>query len=186
MISSRNSVYLKAITNKQIAAYILLPLIEFEFSFYGSKKPWISQAEKNANQLEALFAICKAHGWVTGPIKKFRKTELSFKLSNKGFSEIYKLAGPMADKGKDSWARLLVERAGKLRYLESDTLSSKDVLAYIRRRKTPLSIRDVCIALKRLPNSIGRHLRILKEKGLVDKTEDGLFFYKRASANSSP
>lgn len=187
MKSSRVSVYQKALSSKQVAAYVLLPLIEFEFSFYGSKKPWISQSIKNAKQLEALFRICKAHNWVTGPIRAFRKNEASFKLNNKGFGEIYELAGPMADDQKDAWARLLSSRAGKFRYLEEKTISVKDILRFIRKSAKPVSVKEICLAVQRLPNSVSRHLKNLKEAGLVGATEENLFFpYERASANSSP
>ncbi len=186
MNTSRNSVYQKAKESKLIAAYVLLPLIEFEFSFYGSNKPWISQSVKNTAQLNVLYKICKAHDWVTGPIKKFRENELSFKLSNKGFSEIYKLAGPLADKNKNVWAKLLVERTGKLRYKEEKIISADDVLRHLKSRRRPVSIREICIALQRLPNSIERHLKNLREAGLVVKNESGFFVNERAPANSSP
>ncbi len=186
MTSPKNSVYQKARANKQIAAYVLVPLIEFEFSFYGSNKPWISQSVKNSAQLHVLYDICSSHGWTTGPIKKFRESELSFKLSNRAFSEIYNLAGPMADDRKDAWAKLLVGRTGKLRYLEKTVISSEDVLSYVSSRKEPISIRELCLALDRLPKSIERHLRILRAKGLVERTEIGFLSSKRVPANSSP
>jgi len=185
MLSSRKSVYHKARLSKLIAAYVLIPLIEFEFSFYGSNKPWISQSIKNTRQLKVLFAICKSHGWVTGPIKRFRKSELSFKLTNKGFSEIYSLAGPLADSDKDAWARLLVGRTGKFRYLEKRVVTSDDVLSYIKSKKKRASTKDICVGMKRLPNSISRHLKKLINSGLVGRDKNGLYYYKRAPANSS-
>src|SRR3989338_3518812 len=114
MNTPSKSVYEKALTSKEVAATILLPLIEFEFAFNGAQKPALTQSESNLNQLKVIFQICKTHGWISTAISKLgNKNEYWFKLSNRGFKEIYEISGHMADKEKDKWAKLLCECADK-------------------------------------------------------------------------
>ena len=164
----RISVYEKAKKDKKVAAQMLLPLIEFEFAFLGSQKPAITQSSKNLEQLKVLFEICKNHGWISSQkiSKVGNKEEYWFKLSNKGFSEIYKLAGPMADKRKDEWAKLLCERAGKAK--ERDKKTKEKILKLLNQRKEMTTI-EICLKLRKLPYTITRHLRKLEKEGKIRK-----------------
>ena len=102
-IPSKKSVYEISLKNKKVAAFILLPLIEFEFAFNGSQKPSITQSESNLPQLKTLFRICREHEWLSSKkiTKLGNKNEYWFKLSNSGFKEIYEIAGPMTDTNKN-------------------------------------------------------------------------------------
>ncbi|HLC76604.1 MAG TPA: helix-turn-helix domain-containing protein [archaeon] len=157
--------------SKEIAATILLPLIEFEFAFNGAQKPAITQAESNFNQLKVIFGICKTHDWVASQrISKLgNKNEYWFKLSNTGFKEIYSIAGPMADKGKDKWALLLCERAGKT---EKSRLIKDDVLRMIKNSEGA-DIYEICLKTRRLPYTVSRHIKNLEKQGLIKKTFSG-------------
>ena len=59
------SVYKEALKDKEIAAKILLPLIEFEFSLIGDEHPSLIQSTENMEQFTEIFRICKAHKWLT-------------------------------------------------------------------------------------------------------------------------
>jgi len=180
---SRMSVYEKAKKDKKLAAQILLPLIEFEFAFLGSQKPAITQSSKNLEQLKVLFEICKNHGWVSSQkISKLgNKKEYWFKLNNKGFSEIYKLAGPMADKRKDEWAKLLCERAGKAK--EKDRKLKEKILKILQGRKRITTL-EICLKLRKLPYTVTRHLRKLEKEGIVRKNGNLWIISTSAPANS--
>jgi len=52
-------VYENAFKNKELAAQILLPLIEFEFGFLGNDSPCLLQSPVNREQFEKIFEICK-------------------------------------------------------------------------------------------------------------------------------
>ena len=165
------SVYQRAMSSKKVAATILLPLIEFEFAFNGAQKPAITQAESNLNQLKVLFGICSTHKWTASQkISKLgNKDEYWFKLSNLGFKEIYKIAGPMADKNKDKWALLLCERAGKT---EKTRFVKDDIMKAIK-GTSGLSIYYICLKTRRLPYTVSRHVSDLEKRGLIKRTPNG-------------
>ncbi len=168
--------------DKKLAANVLLPLIEFEFAFLGSQKPAITQSKENFQQLKILFQICKAHNWVSTKIAKLgKKDEYWFKLSNKGFKEIYELAGPMADKRKDQWAKLLCERAEAT---EKDRKISNKIIKLLEENEKGLTTTDLCLKLRRLPYTITRHLRKLKNNGIVTKSGNLWKLSVGAPANS--
>ena len=177
MNTPSKSVYTRAIDSKEIAATILLPLIEFEFAFNGAQKPAITQSESNLNQLKVLFDICQSHNWTASQkISKLgNKNEYWFKLSNTGFKEIYQIAGPMADKNKDKWALLLCERAGKTE--RSRTV--KDEIIRAVKGTNGLSIYDICLKTRRLPYTVSRHLSDLEKRGLVKRTPSNGWIEKR-------
>ena len=154
---------------------MLLPLIEFEFAFNGSQKPAITQSELNLPQLKILFEICRKQKWLStqGITKLGKKNEYWFKISNSAFKEIYEIAGPMADKNKDAWARLLCERANNL---EKNRNCRDEILKLLSKSKNELTTRQICLDLRRLPYTITRHLRILEKKGAIKKTEKGWLF----------
>ncbi|RLE59630.1 MAG: hypothetical protein DRJ35_05345 [Thermoprotei archaeon] len=162
-----NSVYYQAKKDKKLAAQILLPLIEFEFAFLGCQKPAITQTSENLEQLKILFEICEAHGWVSQKITKLgHKNGYWFKLSNRGFREIYQLAGPMADKRKDEWAKLLCERAEK--FYEKDRKTKQKILKLLKEQQKLTTI-EICLQLRKLPYTITRHLRNLEKEGKIKK-----------------
>lgn len=182
-IRPRNSVYQKALENKKVASYIVLPLIEFEFAFNGSQKPVLTQSESNFRQLEVLFDICKKYGWLSSKkiVPLGNKKEFCFKIGNKGFAEIYKLAGPMVDEKKDEWARLLCERAQNV---EKNRNAKKDIINILK-SENGLSTLEICLKIRRLPYTVTRHLRKLERAKMVQKNK-GRWILKSASipANS--
>ena len=166
------SVYRKALTNKRVAAYMLLPLIEFEFAFNGAQKPALAQSESNNIQLRAIYRICRNHGWLASSriTKLGNRRDSWFKISNTGFREIYELAGPLSDSNKDKWAKLLCERS------DAGSDKSRQIRPFIikaLRRDGELTTNDICLRVKRLPYTVTRHLRKLENKGMVRKTETG-------------
>lgn len=185
IIHPHNSIYKRAMTNKELASYILLPLIEFEFAFHGAQKPTLTQSELNLRQLEVLFNICKKHSWTASekimPLGK--KNEYYFKLNNRGFKEIYKLAGPMADSIKDKWAKLLYERAeGK----EKNRNMKENILKLLQTSQKSMSTLDICLETRRLPYTVTRHLRNLARVGLIKKTDNGWIFVSANIPTNSP
>lgn len=172
MNTPSKSVYDKALDSKKLAANILLPLIEFEFAFHGAQKPAITQAASNFNQLRTLFKICKTHGWLsTKQITKLgNKDEYWFKITNTAFKEIYKIAGPMADKNKDRWAVLLCERAHGM---EKTRDARKSILSLLEKSKNSMTTIEICLKTRRLPYTATRHLRKLEKEGLVLKNSSG-------------
>ena len=177
------SVYEKAVHNRRIAAYMLLPLMEFEFAFHGAQKPAITQSEQNLPQLRALHRICRKHGWLSSDISRLgNKNEYWFKVNNKGFQEIYKLAGPLADKTKDKWAVLLAERSeasDKNRNIKNDLLKAL-------RTGHELTTRELCLEVRRLPYTVTRHLRKLERQKLIKKSEKGWIFISAGISANSP
>ncbi len=181
----QNSIYKKALESKEFASYALLPLIEFEFAFHGAQKPVLTQSVSNIRQLEVLFEICKKHEWIASkkimPLGK--KNEYYFKLHNKGFKEIYELAGPMADEIKDKWARLLCERAEKT---EKNRMIKGDLLKLLQDSQKEMSTLNICLETRRLPYTVTRHLRTLERMGLIKKTNDGWIFISASIPTNSP
>ena len=172
MNTPSKSVYEEALASKEIATKILIPLIEFEFSFHGCEKPSLTQAESNLEQLKTIFNICKKHGWTTAKtVKKLgNKNEYWFKITNKGFKEIYEFSGPMADKNKDKWAKLLQERSeGK----EKNRNMKKDLMQILKSKNGSVTTLELSLKTRRLPYTVTRHLRKLEKEGLVEKTESG-------------
>lgn len=164
------SIYEVALKDKKIAAAILLPLIEFEFAFFGSQKPAITQARKNVKQLRVLYQICKQHGWTSTKISKLgNKNEFWFKISNKGFKEIYELAGPMVDNLKDKWAQLLCKRA---KSTKKERNIREKIIKILSKEKNGIRTWELCLKLERLPYTVTRHLRLLQKEGLVKKIKD--------------
>ena len=172
MSTPSNSVYEKAKKSKEIAALILLPLIEFEFAFHGAQKPAITQAASNLSQLKTLFEICKKHNWLsTREITRLgNKDEYWFKISNTAFKELYEIAGPMADKNKDKWARLLCERANGT---EKTREAKKSILLLLKDTEKSLTTVEICLKTRRLPYTATRHLRKLEKEGLIEKDLSG-------------
>ena len=166
------SVYTKAFANKNLAASILLPLIEFEFAFNGAQKPALTQALSNIEQLKVVFEICERHGWLSD--KKIRKLgnkeEFCFTLSNTAFKEIYDIAGPMADPKKDEWAKLICERA---KGTDKNRNAKQEILSVLTEANKELSTLELCLKLRRLPYTVTRHLRKLEKQAVVQKTDNG-------------
>ncbi len=177
----KESVYKIAIKDKRIASLILLPLIEFEFSFFGSKKPILMQGKKNYIQLMAIYEICKSHGWNSGKVIEFDRGYV-FGLNNNGFKEIYSIAGPMADPEKDKWANLLLERANRK---HERTIKKKEIMLLLKTDPGKVwKTKEICINLRRLPYSITRQLRKLEKEGYIRKEKGGWRTNTIHSANS--
>lgn len=180
-IHPQTPVYESAAKDKQIASFMLLPLIEFEFAFNGSQKPVITQSERNIQQLKVLFRICRNHGWTASekiaPLGK--KDEYFFKLSNRGFKEIYGLAGPMADGSKDEWARLLCERADNV---VKDMKTKDTILKSLQKSGNGLSVLDICLKTRRLPYTVTRHLKNLERAKMIARKN--ALWYARKSAST--
>jgi DNA-binding transcriptional ArsR family regulator len=168
-------VYEECLKNKELAAKILLPLIEFEFGLIGDDKPTLVQSRRNIKQIEAIFKICQEHGWTTSENFLFKRGNPYFRISVRGFREIYNIAGPFADPDKDRWAQLLLERAGKVGGYKGDKQpTEKKVLEILKRNPNrKWKIEELCLELRLLPSTIRSALRTLEKSHLVRKIRIG-------------
>jgi hypothetical protein len=169
------NVYEKALRDKTLAAQILLPLMEFEFSVIGEDSPTLLQATVNKQQLQTIFRICKEHRWVTSSKLRKKGSNFYFRLSRKGFKEIYKIAGPFVDKVKKKWAKLLIERVGKIGgYKKSEKPTEKKILKLLNSKRNKWwSIMEICLKLRILPSTAREGIRNLEKKKLVKKKKVG-------------
>ncbi|MBI5060852.1 MAG: hypothetical protein HZB67_00900 [Candidatus Aenigmarchaeota archaeon] len=183
-----DSVYISATKNKNLAAKILLPLIEFEFSVFSEESPILTQTEKNKKQFEAVYQICKNHGWTSKMSTK--GANLVFRLNRDALEEIYSIAGPFADPKKNQWSELLFERRGKKGGFMADSKSTEEKIAqYLKKIRNWTSMRELCIKLRLMPSTLRESIRELEKKGLVVRKRDGrqiLLKYVHCSTETSP
>jgi len=164
-------VYAECLENREIASKVMLSLIEFEFGFVGDDKPTLVQCKNNEQQFKAIFEICRKHGWTTRTEKSFKKGNPYFRMNVRGFQEIYNIAGPFADWKKDLWARLLLERSGKIGGCRKrDAPTETKLLKLIQEFPDKIwKIEELCLELRLLPSSVRAALRILEKKGMIKK-----------------
>ena len=160
--------YQEAITNKTLAAKILLPLIEFEFVFLGSDSAELVQSSKNQKQLEMIYKICRAHDWTTQAGIWPKGENVYFRIRKESFAEIYKIAGPFASDVRNRWAELLIERGGtKGGYMVGKTKTEDKVLQLLKQEKRWWRIDELCLNLRLLPSVIRGATRTLFRQGLL-------------------
>lgn len=165
------SVYDRAKRDKNLAASMLLPLIEFEFCFIAEDTPMLVQSKRNETQLKRVHGLCKAHNWCRDIVNKGDNT--GFKLHRSAFREIYSLAGPFADSRKNDWAKLLLEREGMKGGYMGNKISTKDKIVSELKRNEWMSIEDLCLALRLMPSTIRETLRELESTRVVKSKHDG-------------
>ena len=171
-------IYEEALKDKKIAAKILIPLIEFEFGFRGLDSPEIVQTNSNREQLEAIFKICKNHGWVTSEKIKYKGKNLYFRISKKGFKEIYEIAGMFASKEKNEWARLILERLDKRGgYRRGQEKTEEKVFSLLNKEKNWLSVEEICLRLRLLPSVVREALRLLFKNKKIQRKKVGKTIY---------
>ena len=152
----------RAILSKQLAADILLPLIEYEACFLGSEAVKLVQAERNREQIGQLYRVVSAHGWTTRTgLHQYRKGLWTFSLSKAGFGEIYSLSGPMSDKRKDDWAKLLVERTGQVGGWRKDKPSTRSRVSAMLQGTPGATVEEICLKLRLQPGVVNEALREL-------------------------
>ena len=150
----------RAILEKQRAADVLMPLIEFEACFLGDESVKLVQGRQNQSQLEQIYRIAKAHNWATPKgVTQYRTGSFAFSLSKAGFKEIYSLGGPMSDKRKDEWARLLVERAGIKGGCQKGKPSTKWRVVSALNGHPGASVEELCLHLRLQPGVVREALR---------------------------
>lgn len=171
------SAYEEAITNKQLAAKILVPLIEFEFAFLGDDAPMLVQSRVNESSIDAIFQVCRHHGWTTSSVLlgKGRSRNPYFRLSATAFREIYAIAGPFADKRKHRWAQLIVERRGNIGgYRKNDQQTTDKVLTLMLTNANRFwTTYELCLELRLLPSGVRAALRKLYQSQLVERRRKG-------------
>lgn len=173
--------YAEALTNKETAAKILLPLIEFEFGFIGEDSPSLVQASSNKPQLEVVFNICKTHKWTTSNRLFAKGQNFYFRISKKGFKEIYELAGPFVNKKRNEWANLIIERLGKKGgYMKGKKKTTEKVLTLLKQNQTWFTVTDICLRLRLLLNVVRTAIRELHTKGLIERKKVGRSVFWRA------
>ena len=166
------SVYDLAKKDKNLAASVLLPLIEFEFSFISEDTPMLVQSKRNELQLEKVHDLCNAHSWCKDIVKK--GDNIGFKLHRHAFREIYSIAGPFADPKKNEWAKLLLEREGmKGGYMGNKVSTKEKILSVLKKNKGWMSIGDICLALRLMPSTVRETLRELESTRIVNNKRDG-------------
>lgn len=170
------SVYNEALTDKELAAKILIPLIEFEFAFLTDDAPSLVQSKVNKDSLNAIFQICRHHNWTTKEdLMEKGRDNLYFRIPTKAFREIYTLAGPFADERKHQWADLIVERSGHIGGYRIGTQKTKDRI-YSLMLTQPSKVWttfELCITLRLLPSTIREGLRQLLRAKLLQKERKG-------------
>jgi predicted HTH transcriptional regulator len=171
------SVYAKALSNRIIAAYILLPLMEFEFSIRGEESPMLLQSEVNYEQLRKVFEICKKWGWTTTSQLKKKGKNFYFRLNKKGIKEIFQTAGPFADQKKNEWIKLILEKMGKKGGYRRGTKKTEEKILQTLTRERILDTETLCLKLRILPGTIREGLRNLLKDGKIEKIKEGKKFY---------
>ena len=157
-------IYQEALINKKVAAKILLPLIEFEFGFGGLDSPELTQSPIHKEQMDKIFNICNRHGWTTKNKVTYKSSNLHFRLSKKGFMEIYKLSGPFADDSNNNWTKLILERMGsKGGYRGNSEKTETKVLKFLKSKDKWISVEETCLKLRLLPSVVREALRKLNE-----------------------
>ena len=176
----KKGVYDLAMNDKQTASQILLPLIEFEFGFLGDDSPALIQSPNNKDQFMAIFEICKNHGWLRTDSYKRRGPNLFFRISRKGFIEIYKNAGPFSSYRKKEWANLLVERFGKIGgYQVNKTRTEDRVMKFLKEIDDWVTLQEICLRLRVLPGTVRMGIKQLREKGLIERKKESKAAYWR-------
>jgi len=171
------SIYIKAMKNKKIAAYILLPLMEFEFSIRGEESPMLLQSKINYKQLKTIFEICKKWEWTTTSQLRRKGENLYFRLNKKGLKEIFQIAGPFADPVKNEWIKLLLEKMGKKGGYKRGTKKTEEKVWKILIKYRKLDTETLCFKLRILPGTIREALRNLLKAGKIKKIKEGKKFY---------
>jgi DNA-binding transcriptional ArsR family regulator len=183
-----NSVYNRAKKDRNLAASILLPLIEFEFSFIAEDTPMLVQAKGNETQLKKVHELCMAHNWCKNIVKK--GANIGFKLHKPAFREIYTIAGPFADPRKNEWAQLLLEREGmKGGYMGNKISTKEKIISVLKKNNRWMSIGEMCLALRLMPSTVRETLRELESTRVVKSRRDGkriLWIYGDFSLETLP
>jgi DNA-binding transcriptional ArsR family regulator len=176
------SVYSEALIDKNLAAKILLPLIEFEFCFMGDDSPTLVQAQSNAEQLKAVFEICKAHGWTDNEKPLTKRSNLYFRLTKKGLMEIHDKAGRFASESKNAWTTLILERAGKIGgYRVGTEKTQTRVERLLKQERNWWTVEQLCLDLRLTPSTVREAIRLLNKQNLVLKKKLGKTTYWRIS-----
>jgi len=171
------SIYIKARKNKKIAAYILLPLMEFEFSIRGEESPMLLQSKINYKQLNTIFKICKKWGWTTTSQLRKKGKNFYFRLNKKGLKEIFQIAGPFADLMKNEWIKLLLEKMGKKGGYRRGMQNTEEKVWKMLIKYRKLDTEALCLKLRILPGTIREALRNLLKEGKIEKNKEGKKFY---------
>jgi len=172
------AVYTEALKDKKLAANILLPLIEFEFVFIGDDSPSLVQTFRNKDQLQAIFEVCKQYGWTTTDKIMKKRDDLYFRLNRQSFEEIYKIAGPFADKERNEWAHLLLERLGKIGgYRKKERKTEEKVLELFKKTKKPITVGKMCLELRLLPTCVREAVRNLYKSNSIRRRKIGRTVY---------
>jgi hypothetical protein len=176
----KKGVYDLAINDKQAASQILLPLIEFEFGFLGDDSPALIQSPNNKDQFITIFNICKKHDWLRTGSYKRRGSNLFFRISRRGFVEIYNNAGPFSSERKREWANLLVERYGKIGgYQVNKTRTEDRIMEFLKEINNWVTLQEICLKLRVLPGTVRMGIKLLREKGLIERKTKGKAAYWR-------
>jgi DNA-binding transcriptional ArsR family regulator len=182
----RKSVYKKALRNKQIAAQILIPLIEFEFGFLGNDSPDLIQSPVNKEQFEAIYEICEKHDWILPKSNKKKGKNLYFRMSKKGFKEVYDLAGPFSNSYKNRWAILLLERYGVIGGYQINKRKTHDRVLEVLDNHQWKTLQSLCLELRLTPGTVREGIRNLKKMNLITRKMEGKSAYYKMKGMFCP
>ena len=174
-------IYDELFENKNLAARVLIPLIEFEFGFQGLDSPELVQSTAHRKQLSKIFEICKQHKWTTSSTIRNKGANLYFRISKHGFEEIYKIAGPFADDQKNSWTELIFERSGKKGGYNKNKIKTEEKVSELLNENKWFSVGEICLKLRLLPSVVREALRLLNKNGKLERKVVGktIFWKKR-------
>jgi DNA polymerase I-like protein with 3'-5' exonuclease and polymerase domains len=124
--------------------------------------------------MQKVFQICKKHDWTTGRKVKLKSKNLHFRLSKKGFREIYEIAGPFADRSNNRWTKLLLERMGLIGGFKGISTSTESkVLRTLQKQNKWFSVEEICLKLRLLPSVIREALRKLNNTHKLQRKRVG-------------
>ena len=154
---------------------MLLPLIEFEFSFMSSDAPELLQSPKNIILLRTMFRICRAHGWTNFDSLKTKKCNPYFRLNSKGLGYILKIAGPFISEERNEWAKLILERTGVRGGYQIGKPPTELRVKQVMKRypEKEWSVKELCLKLRLTTGSIRAAMRRLQKQKQASRYKKG-------------
>ncbi len=106
------------------------------------------------------------------------KREISFPtLNKKAVREIYEIAGPLANKRKDKWIRLILNRVEKRGGYQGNKIPTTTKIIKLFEKHEYLTVEEICLKLSLLPSTVRKALRKLKRNGVVIQERRGKRIY---------
>lgn len=173
--------------NKKLAAGAFVVSLDLECRGVQSGRPTLCMSEKFKDFLEFMLKIAQKWGWATkngmSPVKvEYSKRlginaspQYEFRINSEGLKEIYKLAGPLADRSKDECIKFNIQRSNKYQnngYNNRSKNTKFKILRYIKKHKNSTTTQLQFIANVGV-DVVQEHLYTLERLGKVKKERKG-------------